>query len=270
MAGAQDKSRRPLRSEIAWSTSDRIGVLGHDLTRELMGKINLGEMAFLEVQRRLPDARESRMFNALLVTLVEHGIVPSTLAARLTYDGAPEAIQGAVAAGLLGLGSVFVGSTELVARMLLEGLPDPRADIALHVVAERIVSEHRAAGQHLPGFGHPVHKPVDPRTTRLFEIARETGFSGRYVELVQLVQETAQAASGKKLTLNATGAIGAICCEMGLPWTVCRGLGVMARAVGLVGHILEDSRNPIGLEIWHRVEEEASQDVRGRLRKDSA
>jgi len=270
MAGAQDEPSRALRSEIAWSTPDRIGVLGHDLTRDLMGRISLGDMAFLEVMRRLPDARESRMFNAVLITLVEHGIVPSTLAARLTYDGAPEAVQAAVAAGLLGLGSVFVGSTEQVARLLAEAFAQAQGEVSPRAIAQRIVEEHRAAGRRLPGFGHPIHKPVDPRTVRLLEIARETGFSGRYVELILLVQEIAGETSGRRLTLNATGAIGAICCELGVPWTACRGIGVMARAVGLVGHILEESRNPIGLEIWRRVEDEASQDIRGKLKEEPA
>ena len=264
----EDGARAALRSDIAWSTHDRIGVLGYDLTQELMGHINLGDMAFLEVTRRLPNERESRMFNALLVTLVEHGIVPSTLVARLTYDGAPEAVQAAVAAGLLGLGSVFVGSTEAAARMLAEALPDPKAEVSLPAIAQRIVADHRAARRVVPGLGHPVHKPADPRTTRLFTIAHETGFSGRYIELIKLVQDAAEKAAGKPLPLNATGAIGAICCEMGLPWSICRGLGVMARAVGLVGHILEESRNPLGLEVWRRVEEEASASIRGKLRGD--
>lgn len=231
------KPRNTLRSDIAWSTHDRIGVFGYDLTRDLMGKINLGDMGFLEIAGHLPNARESRMFNALLVTLVEHGIVPSTLATRLTYAGAPESIQAAVAAGLLGLGSVFVGSTEGAARMLRQALPDPKAKVALPALAERIVAEHRDAKRILPGFGHPIHKPVDPRSVRLFAVAR------------------------------ATGAIGAICCEMGLPWQVCRGMGVMARAVGLVGHILEESRKPMALEVWRRVEEEASAHARGKLRR---
>ncbi len=256
------RPRAALRSDIAWSTPDRIGVLGHDLVRDLIGSISLGDMAFLEVTRRLPSANESRMFNALLVTLVEHGIVPSTLAARLTYAGAPESMQGAVAAGLLGLGSVFVGSTEAAARMLAEALPDPTAASSLPELAARIVAEHRAARRIVPGLGHPIHKPVDPRSVRLFEIARETGFCGPYVELMQLVQRAAEQAAGKPLPLNATGAIAAICCEMGLPWTVCRGIGVMARAVGLVGHILEESRQPIATEVWHRVEDEATAHLR--------
>jgi citrate synthase len=260
--GTGERARAALRSDIAWSTPDRIGVLGHDLTRDLIGRVSFGDMAFLEVTRRLPDANESRMFNALLVTLVEHGIVPSTLAARLTHAGAPEALQAAVAAGLLGLGSVFVGSTETAARLLAEALPDPKADVSLPELAERIVAEHRAARRTLPGLGHPIHKPADPRTARLFEIAGETGFRGRYVELMLLVQQEAERLAGKPLPINATGAIGAICCEMGLPWSICRGLGVMARAVGLVGHILEESRQPMAIEIWRRVEDEATAHLR--------
>ena len=146
---------RPLRSDIAWSTPDRIGVWGYDLTRELIGRVNLGDMGFLEITGRLPDARESRMFNALLVTLVEHGIVPSTLAARMTVAGAPEALQAAVAAGLLGLGSVFVGSTEAAARLLTEALPDPKADVSLRELAARVVDEHRTDRRTLPGLDIP-------------------------------------------------------------------------------------------------------------------
>jgi citrate synthase len=256
-----------LKSGIAWSTSDRIGVFGYDLVRELIGRVNLGDMGFLEIAGRLPTARESRMFNALLVTLVEHGIVPSTLATRLTYTGAPEALQAAVAAGLLGLGSVFVGSIEGAAKMLAGAVPDPKAKVALPQVADRIVAEHRAAGRIVPGLGHPIHKPIDPRTRRLFAIARATRFSGPYIELMRLIARRAEKAYARSLPINATGAIGAILCEMRLPWEVGRGLGVMARAVGLVGHILEESRQPIAREVWLRVEEEATAGVRGKLRR---
>lgn len=255
---------RPLRSDIAWSTPDRIGVWGYDLTRELIGRVNLGDMGFLEITGRLPDARESRMFNALLVTLVEHGIVPSTLAARMTVAGAPEALQAAVAAGLLGLGSVFVGSTEAAARLLTEALPDPKADVSLRELAARIVDEHHTDRRTLPGLGHPIHKPIDPRTPRLFAIARANGFGGRYIELMKLIAKRAEKVLARPLPINATGAIGAIACEMGLPWHSCRGIGVMARAVGLVGHVLEELRQPLATEVWHRTEAEASAASRGR------
>ena len=259
-------SGKPLRSDIAWSTPDRIGVLGHDLVGGLIGRVNLGDMGFLEITGRLPNAHESVMFNALLVTLVEHGIVPSTLATRMTVAGAPEALQAAVAAGLLGLGSVFVGSTEAAARLLKDALPDPRADVPLREIAARVVDEHRAARRILPGLGHPIHKPIDPRTPRLFAIARRQGFGGRYIELMKLIARRAEKVHARPLPINATGAIGAIACEMGLPWQACRGIGVMARAVGLVGHALEELRQPLATEVWHRTEAEATAAIRGQLK----
>lgn len=237
--------RKPLRSDLAWSSADRIVVRGKDLPGEILGHLNLGDMAFLELTGRTPNERESKLFNALVVTLVEHGITPSALAARLTYLGAPEAVQGAVAAGLLGLGSVFVGSMEGAAKLLSEAIAagkDARA-----VVAER---------KRIPGLGHPIHKPVDPRTRRLFEIGRETGFYGKYCALMEAISRE------KNLTLNATGAIGALACELGLDWKVVKGLGVMARAIGLVGHILEESRMPMAEEVWHRTEEESTRHIK--------
>ena len=231
--------RKEIRSELGWSTPDRITVLGKDLPGEILGKLNLGDMAFLELTRRIPSENESRLFNAMAVTLVEHGITPSALAARLTYLGAPEAMQAAVAAGLCGLGSVFVGSTEGVARLLTE---------SMNKTARQIIEENK----RIPGLGHPIHKPIDPRTVRLFEIARETGFYGKYCKLMEEIGRE------KNLVVNATGAIGALACELGLDWRAVRGIGVMARAVGLVGHILEEARQPIAEEVWFRIEEEAS------------
>lgn len=261
------RPQKPIRSDIGWSTTDRIGIFGRDLPSEILGHVNLGDMGFLEIKGRLPNANESRMFNAMAVCLAEHGITPSAIVARMTYMGAPEAMQAAVAAGLCGLGSVFVGSTETCARMLVEALPDPKADVDLAALAVKVVADFRARKQIVPGVGHPIHKPVDPRTPRLFELARETGFSGRYIELVQLIATEAERASGRSLPINATGAIGAICCEMGFDWRICRGIGVMARAVGLVGHILEESRQPMAAEIWHRTEEEASEHLKPKRKE---
>jgi citrate synthase len=236
---------KPIRSELGWSTPDRITVRGKDLPSEILGHLNLGDMAFLELTGRVPNAKESKLFNAMVVTLVEHGITPSALAARLTYLGAPEALQGAVASGLLGLGSVFVGSMEGVARVLYDAVEKGKD-------AKAVLAENR----RMPGLGHPIHKPVDPRSVRLFELARETGFHGKYCKLMEAI------AREKNITLNATGAIGALACELGLDWKIVKGLGVMARAIGLVGHILEETRQPMATEIWDRVEEEATRDLR--------
>jgi len=234
--------RKALKSDLGWSTVDRIVVRGKDLPGEILGRLNLGDMAFLELTGRAPSAEESKIFNAMVVTLVEHGVTPSALVARLTYLGAPEALQAAVAGGLLGLGSVFVGSMEGVAKLCTEAFASGEADV------QKIIAAHK----RIPGLGHPLHKPIDPRTVRLFEIARETGHYGKYCRLME------QIAHERKLTLNATGAIGALACELGLDWKVVRGLGVMARAIGLVGHILEETRDPMAEEIWLRIDDEAS------------
>jgi citrate synthase len=258
--------RKPIRSDLGWSTRDRIVVRGKDLPGELIGRINLGDMAFLEVAGRLPTPQESIVFNAILVTLVEHGITPSAIAARLTYAGAPESLQAAVAAGLCGLGTVFVGSMEGAARMLYAALPRERAravsDAELDEIARKVVADYRARKEIIPGLGHPIHKPVDPRTARLFELAAENGLAGSYVGLMKRIGAEAERVSGRSLPINATGAIGPICCELGFSDKIVRGFGVMARAVGLVGHLLEESESPMALEIWQRVEDEASAHAR--------
>ena len=181
------RKNKPIRSDIAWSTPDRIEVHGKSLPEEILGHLNLGDMAFLQIVGRMPTPQESNVFNAIAVTLVEHGITPSALVARLTYAGAPESLQAAVAAGLCGLGSVFVGSTEGTAKMLYEALPPGTKGADLERIACDTVAAFRARGQIIPGLGHPLHKPVDPRAPRLFQIAKDNGFSGDYIRLEQLI-----------------------------------------------------------------------------------
>lgn len=252
------KEKKPMRTDIGWSDAASITLFGKDFPSEILGTLNLGDMGFLELTGRVPNLAESRMFNAMVVCLVEHGITPSALVARLTYMGAPESLQGAVAAGLNGLGTVFVGSIEGAAKMLSEAMPMKNADANYPEIAQRVVQAFKADKRIVPGIGHPFHKPIDPRTPRLFEIAKETGFDGPYLQLMLAVSDEAARSSGKVLPINATGAIGALCCEMGFDWKICRGLGVMARAVGLVGHILEETRRPMAAEIWHSIEAQAT------------
>ena len=252
--------RKKLRSDMGWSTADRIVVRGHDLV-DLIGNVSLGDFAFLELQGRLPTPAESTVFNAITVTLVEHGMTPSAIAARLTHLGAPEALQAAVAAGLLGLGDRFGGPAEEAARMLQEAI-GADADPDLPAVARKIVARQKELKRAVPGLGHPIHKPIDPRVPRLFEVAAANGFSGRYVRLIELVSEEASRTLGRPLPVNATGAIGAIASELDLSWRVCRGIAVMARAIGLVAHLQEEQQEPLATEIWARVEEEASEHLR--------
>ena len=229
-----------IKSDLGWSTRERIVVRGKDLPGEILGTLNLGDMAFFELTGEVPNEKQSRLFNAMAVTLVEHGVTPSAIAARMTYLGAPEAMQAAVAAGLCGLGSVFVGSMEGAAKLLSSGKTAPE-----------IISENK----RIPGLGHHLHKPIDPRAARLFELARETGFYGKYCALMEEIGKQ------KGMVVNATGAIGALACELGLDWRAVRGIGVLARAVGLVGHLLEESRQPMAAAIWHQVEAQATRHI---------
>lgn len=255
----------PLHSEIASSDATSVTVFGQDLVA-MLGKVNVGDFAYLEIFGRLPEENESVLFNALVVTLIEHGTTPSAIAARMTYLGAPESIQGAVASGLLGLGNTFVGTIEGAARICQDNLPgrglnDPEtrlSDAEVDELAARVCDEFKAAGRPIPGLGHPVHKPVDPRAERLFEIAAELGFDDTTTRLLRALSRISSERSGKVLPVNATGAIGALASTLGVPAEVSRGLGVMARAIGLVGHLLEERRSPMAKTIWFRTEDEAN------------
>lgn len=258
------RTPKPVRSDMGWSTSERIVVRGLDLPNEILGRVSLGDMAWLEIKGALPTPQQSAVFNALLVTLVEHGMTPMALAARLTYLGAPESLQAAVAAGLCGVGTTFAGTTEGSARILQEALRDPGARSDLGRVAAGIVSDHLASKRPIPGIGHPLHKPIDPRAPRLFAVAEQNGFSGDHVRLIQLISKEAERATGKSLPVNATGAIGALASELGIDWRLCRGIAVIGRAIGLVGHIAEELQNPIAREVWERIEEESSAHARPR------
>jgi citrate synthase len=249
---------RPLVSELGWSTTDSITCYGHDLPNELIGRVGAGAMGFLGLTGRVPTPAEDRVFNALLVVLIEHGQTPSAIAARLTYLGAPEALQSAVAAGLLGLGTVFVGTIEGAARLVQQALADQPPDVNLATLADSVVETLAEQKVIVPGVGHPKHKPVDPRTAPLFAVAKEEGVYGRHCALMELIAEKAAARYARSLPLNATGAVGAIASDLGLPWNITRGIGVMARAIGLVAHILEEQRTPIAAEVWARVDREVT------------
>lgn len=249
-----------IHSDISFATPSTVHVHGLDLT-EMLGSVSFGDFAYLELFRRLPDERESVLFNATVVALVEHGLTPSALVARLTYLGAPESIQGAVAAGLLGLGDTFVGTIEGAARLCQERIPDagsPRLTASqVSGLAATVVDEFAREGRPVPGIGHPVHKPVDPRAQKLFALARERGFDDTPIRFVEELSGLASRRTGKVLPVNVTGAIGAISTILGLRWEVARGLGVMARAVGLVGHLLEEREQPLAATVWTRAEQEA-------------
>jgi citrate synthase len=252
------------RTWIGGSTPEAITVAGRDLPGEIMGRLTLTELTYLLVTRRDPTAAERRMLDAVLVSLADHGLTPSALAARLTYTGAPEAIQGAIAAGLLGAGSVFLGPTGDTAQFLFDALQargtGPSADDAtLEEIASEAVDARRAAGLRVPGLGHPVHKETDPRTPRLYELAATEGLLGPHLRLLQFVAAAHEQRTGRHLPINGAGAGGAALVDIGVPPVAVRGVVLIARTAGLVAHLVEEAERPIGMPLWLEVEHRASE-----------
>jgi citrate synthase len=248
-----------IRSAIGRSTPDSITVAGRDVADELMGRVSFTDLAFLLVAGRLPDAGESRLFDAVLVSLTDHGLTPTVLAARLTYTGAPESIQGAIAAGLLGAGSVFLGPTEDTALFLRDavdavGLDADSDDAAIAAAAADAVAARLAGGARVPGLGHPVHKQLDPRVPRLYEIAAEGGVRGPHMRLLQAVAQAQVEQTGRLLPINGAGAAGAALVDLGLPAELARGFAILARAAGLLGHLQEERERKLGMKLYLEVE----------------
>ena len=238
------------RTSVGTSDANSITVMGRDVASELMGHVTLTELAFLMVQRRMPSAEETRLFDAVLVSLADHGLTPTVLAARLTHTGAPESLQGAVAAGLLGAGSVFLGVVEDTVRFL-DGIDDVRP----------AVERELAAGRRIPGLGHQVHKVEDPRTPRIYEIADETRLTGAYLERLRQVAAAHAELTGRELPINGAGVAGAALADLGFPIPLLRGFALLARTAGLLGHLAEEMEHPLGMPLYREVEERAVYDA---------
>ena len=247
------KTPTRIKTSMATLTTDTITVRGHNLVDELIGKIDVTDLYFLEVTGRLPKPEESKIVTAMIVAIAEHGMMPSVIAARLTLLGAPESFQGAVASGLLGAGDVFVGPAGNVAKMLQVEAKQFSGSVSEK--ARGIVDLYRSEKRRLPGLGQP-HHPVDPRTVKLFALGKELGVAGENVELMNEVHRVAVERLGKPLTLNAVAAIGSLCSDIGLDWRAVRGIGLIARTVGLIGHVMEELRNPQANAIWDLVQHE--------------
>jgi citrate synthase len=237
-------------TSIGTHTAEDVFVRGRSLCRELIGKVTFTEMTYLHITGRVPTPAQTAMMDACLVTLMEHGLTPSALATRLVYSSAPEALQSAVAAGLLAVGSAFVGTVEGCAALLERVLGAPDAPTE----AQRVAEEHRAAGRPVPGFGHPEHKPDDPRSIVLLELAGTKGVASRHVMALRALAGAVDRVYGKHITVNATGAIAAILGDCGLPAEILRGFAVLARCAGLVGHVHEEQHKPAMRAIWEAAE----------------
>jgi citrate synthase len=249
-----------LHTEIGGADADSITVRGRDLATELMGKVTFTELTFLLVQGRAPTQEETALLDAVLVSLAEHGLTPTVLAARLTHTGAPESLQGAVASGLLGAGTVFLGVVEDTAVFLagVVGAAGPdAADAELARAAADAVRAQIEAGARIPGIGHPVHKAEDPRTARIYAIAAEQGLEGAHLRALRLVGRAHREATGRALPINGAGVAGAALADLGFPARIVRGMALLARTAGLVAHLEEEMSRPLGMALFRDVEDRA-------------
>jgi citrate synthase len=236
-------------SAISTSNDSTILVRGRDLAQELVGSVSFTDHFWLLVTGQPPSAGQRRVLDATLVAIAEHGLVPSVQVSRMTLAAAPEALQGAVAAGILGCGSVVLGSSEAagvfyseIARCSEAGAED---------AAVKVIEEYRRSRRAIPGYGHPLHKEADPRALRLIQIADEVGLAGKFVTIARLVESWLPRVLGKPLALNVSGAIPAVLLDAGFPLGALKGVPILARTAGLIAHLLEEQQQPIGFVMSH-------------------
>jgi citrate synthase len=235
-------------SRIAQAYPDRVEVRGRDLAGDLMGRLTFTEYLHLLLTGREPTEEQRFFLDLLLVSIAEHGMMPSNVAARMTLAADPGSLQGAVAAGILGCGPVVLGTSESCARLLEEARAagsDPAA----------IVREIRASGGKMPGFGHPVHKPLDPRAERILELADARGASGPHVLLARRFREAVAKEWGKPLTMNVAMPIAAVMLDLGFPASAVKAVPILARTASLLAHLVEEQEYPLGFGMARAAEE---------------
>ncbi len=247
------------RTALGAASRDTITLLGQDLAQDVMGSVGFGELAFWLATQRRPSPGQVRLFEAVLAALADHGFTPTAIVTRLTYLSAPDSVQGALAAGLLGGGSRFLGVTEDTGAFLHQVLLDaggalPEDDAGWDALALAALQARRQAGALVPGLGHHVHKDGDPRTPRLLEIAREEGLLGPHLELFSAVGRVHPQVLGRTLPLNGAGVCGAALAELGLPLPLLRAFALLARTAGLIGQLAEELRHPVANEVFLSVD----------------
>jgi citrate synthase len=253
----------PAISGICTSTPDRIEVRGLDLANEIMGHYGFTDFFFFLVTGQKPTDKQRFFLDLLLVSIAEHGLTPTAQAARMTLAAAPDSLQSAVAAGILGCGTVVLGSGELCAQVLADAAARVDAGSSPAEATLQIATEIRSRRSKMPGFGHPIHHPVDPRTERILALADDQGASGRYVELLKHFRDAVAQVWGKPMPLNVSGPIAAVLMDLGFPVTMVKAIPILARTAGLLGHLAEEQRRPIGFLLAHYAEEAIAYDPAG-------
>ncbi len=248
------KPGRPVTG-ISRAYPDRVEVRGRDLTGDLVGRLTFTEYFHLLLTGREPTDDQRFFLDVLLVSIAEHGMMPTNVAARMTLAADPDALQGAVAAGILGAGPVVLGSSDECARMLVEAAARVEAGEEPATVAADMARAIRGSGAKVPGFGHPVHRPVDPRTERILELADAHGVSGQHVQLARLLRDAVAEERGKPLPMNVSLPIAAVMLDLGYPADVVKAVPILARVAGLLAHLAEERENPLGFYMAGKADE---------------
>ncbi|MFN8130393.1 MAG: citryl-CoA lyase [Solirubrobacteraceae bacterium] len=244
----------PPVSHIAQAYPDHVEVRGRDLCGDLMGRVTFTEYFCLLLTGREPTADQRDFLDLLLVAIAEHGMMPTNVTARITLAADPGSLQGAVAAGILGAGPVILGTSEACGRLLASMQAQVAAGASPAGAAAEAVRTLRAAGEKVPGFGHPVHKPLDPRAERIFELADARGVSGPHVLLARRLREAVADAAGRPLTMNVSMPIAAVMLDLDFSPDAVKAVPILARTAGLLAHLAEEREQPIGFLMADRAE----------------
>jgi citrate synthase len=233
-------------SHIAQAYPDRVEVRGRDLAGDLIGRLSFTEYFHLLLTGEEPTADQRYFLDVLLVSIAEHGLMPSNVAARMTLAADPDSLQAAVAAGILGAGPVILGTSEECARLLTAG-GDPVA----------VAREIRRSGGKVPGFGHPIHEPRDPRADRILQIADDRGVSGLHVALARRFADAVAEVWGRPLPMNVSMPIAAVMLDLGFPTGAVKAVPILARTASLLAHLAEEQERPLGFTLARAAEEAA-------------
>jgi citrate synthase len=253
----------PPVSRISTASADAVEVRGRDLCGDLMGRVGFTEYAYLLLTGDEPTEEQRFFLDLLLVAIAEHGLTPSVVAARVTLAADPESLHGAVAAGILGCGPVVLGTSEACARLLVQGQARVAAGEPADAVADDLVAATLARGGRVPGFGHPLHRPVDPRAVRILELADARGASGPHVRLARELAGAVERARGAPLTMNVSLPIAAVMLDLGFPASSVKAVPILARTAGLLAHLAEEREESLGFTLAARAEESVGYERRG-------
>ena len=249
----------PAATSISTADAASVTVRGKDLCSDLMGRLSFTSYFYLLLTGREPTETQCYFLDLLLVAIAEHGLVPTNQAARMTYAADPSSLQGAVAAGILGCGTVVLGTSEFCGRFLAEaGKKMSEQGLGRAEAVKLIVAEIHAAGGKVPGFGHPIHKPIDPRAERIFELADAKGVSGPYVGIAREATKAIETVWGKPLPMNVSMAIAAVLLDLDFPMAMIKAIPILARTGGLLAHLAEEQERPIGFLMAAHAEEAIS------------